>query len=160
MNLMQSEFMTIRKFKSTVLICCLMVIGMLSGCMLGPELYKTSFTQYNDAVRNTLDEQMLSNLVRMRYYQSPIFLQVSSLNTSFSVGANAGASAAIPTGDPNSYGASIGGSYSENPTISFSIPESKEYYGRLLAPLSADQVTSLVFAGFDSELVFRTAVGV
>jgi len=158
MNLMQSEFMTIRKFKSTVLICCLMVIGMLSGCMLGPELYKTSFTQYNDAVRNTLDEQMLSNLVRMRYYQSPIFLQVSRLNTSFSVGANAGASAAIPTGDPNSYGASIGGSYSENPTISFSIPESKEYYGRLLAPLSADQVTSLVFAGFDSELVFRTAV--
>jgi len=123
------------------------------GCKVGPRLYKTSFTQYNDAVRTTLDEQMLANLVRIRYFQSPIFLQVSSLNTSFAVGGNIGGSA----GDGGSYGASIGGSYEERPTISFSMPESRAYYGRLLAPLSADQVTSLVLAGFDSELVFRTA---
>ena len=31
---------------------------------------------------------MLANLVRIRYFQSPIFLQVSSLNTSFAVGGN------------------------------------------------------------------------
>jgi hypothetical protein len=38
------------------------------------------------------------------------------------------------------------------------LPASQEYYGRLLAPLSADQVTSLVLGGFDGELVFRTAI--
>jgi len=129
---------------------------MLQGCAVGPALYKTSFTQYNDAVRQTLDEQMLANLVRMRYLQSPIFLQVSSVNASFSVGGNVGASGRFDSGASDSYGASIGGSYSENPTISFSMPESREYYGRLLAPLSADQITSLVLAGFDSELVLRT----
>jgi len=116
-------------------------------------LYKTSFTQYNDAVRATLDEQMLANLVRIRYLQSPIFLQVSSLITTFTVGANVGIS-----GGKDTYGASLGASYTESPTISFSVPDSKAYYGRLLAPLSAKQVTSLVLGGFDSELVFRTAV--
>ncbi|MCK5711784.1 MAG: hypothetical protein KAI25_03620, partial [Hyphomicrobiaceae bacterium] len=110
------------------------------------------------AVRQTLDEQMLSNLVRIRYFQSPIFLQVSSLNTSFSVGGNVGLSGTAVSGGNDSLGASVGGSYEERPTISFSMPESREYYGRLLAPLSADQVTSLVLAGFDSELVFRTSV--
>ena len=143
--------------RSINLICGLVVISTLVGCTVGPDLYKTSFTEYNDAVRQTLDEQMLANLVRMRYYQSPIFLQVSSLNTTFSVGASLGASGTF-SGDGNSGGANIGGSYSESPTISFSMPESREYYGRLLAPLSAKQVTSLVLGGFDTELVFRTSV--
>jgi hypothetical protein len=144
--------------RSTVLICGLVVMSMLLGCQAGPALFKASFTQYNNAVRNTLDEQMLANLVRMRYFQSPIFLQVSSVNTSFTLGGNVGASGTFVSDGSDSYGASIGGSYEERPTISFSMPESQEYYGRLLAPLSAAQVTSLVLAGFDSELVFRIAV--
>ena len=153
-----SEFMTSRSvFRSMVLICGFLVVWMFQGCTVGPELYKTSFSEYNDAVRQTLDEQMLANLVRMRYYQSPIFLQVSSLNTSFSVGATVGATGTLSESG-NSGGANIGGSYSENPTISFSMPESQAYYGKLLAPLSAKQITSLVLGGFDTELVFRTAV--
>ena len=133
-------------------------IALLAGCQAGPALYETSFTEYNNAVRKTLDEQMLANLVRMRYFESPIFLQVSSLNTSFSVGGNIGASGTYVNGGNNQAGASIGGTYSENPTISFSMPESREYYGRLLAPLSAKQVNSLVLGGFDTELVFRMSV--
>ena len=140
-----------RHYSILLLFCAAFLV---SGCQVGSKLYQTSFTQYNNAVRNTLDQQMLANLVRIRYFESPIFLQVSSLNTSFVVGGNVGASA----GANGAYGASIGGSYEERPTISFSMPESQAYYGRILAPLSADQVTSLVLAGFDSELVFRTVV--
>ena len=147
-----------RFFRSTVLICGLVVVSILPGCMVGPALYETSFTQYNDAVRQTLDQQMLANLVRIRYFQSPIFLQVSSLNTSFAVGGNASLSGTAVSGGNDSVGATVGGSYEERPTISFSMVESRKYYGRLLAPLSADQVTSLVLGGFDSELVFRTSV--
>jgi hypothetical protein len=138
--------------------CGLLVMSLLAGCTIGPAVYESSFTQYNDAVRKTMDEQMLANLVRMRYYESPMFLQVASLNTTFSVGATAGASVSSVSGGDDTLGANVGGSYSESPTISFSMPESEKYYGRLLAPLSAAQVTSLVLAGFDSELVFRTAV--
>jgi len=137
-------------------VCGFAVVATLSACTVGPKLYKTSFTQYNAAVRQTLDEQMLANLVRMRYLQSPIFLQVSSLNASFAVSGNAGITGTLSS--TNSAGASLGGSYEERPTISFSMPESREYYGRLLAPLSAKQVTSLVLAGFDTQLVFRTAI--
>jgi len=159
MNSRWSEFLANRPVvRSKVLASGLAVMTMVSGCTAGPALYKTSFTQYNEAVRQTLDEQMLANLVRMRYFQSPIFLQVSSLNASFSVGANAGLSGTAVSGESNSGGATLGGSYTESPTISFSMPESREYYGRLLAPLSADQVTSLILAGFDTELVLRTAV--
>ena len=137
----------------------LVVLLVLQGCStVGPRFYEASFNDYSDAISRTSDGQMLGNLVRMRYFQSPVFLQVSNVTTSFSIGANAGASAALNEGASDSYGLNVGASVSENPTITFSMPESSKYYGRLLAPLSAKQVTSLVLAGFDSELIFRTAV--
>ena len=144
--------------RSTVLIFGLVAMWMLQGCFAGPKFYQGSFNDYNDAVRKTSDGQMLANLVRMRYYESPVFLQVASISTSFNFSGNAGASASLNKNAPNTYGLSAGAGYSENPTITFSLPESGEYYGRLLAPLSADQVTSLVLAGFDCELVLRTSV--
>jgi hypothetical protein len=149
-----------RRFAMTrvLLACAFAPTAILVGCQVGPALYETSFTQYNDAVRKTLDEQMLANLVRMRYLESPIFLQVSSLNTSFTVGGSVGVTGTAVSGGNDSLGGNLGGSYSETPTISFSMPESREYYGRLLAPLSAKQVTSLVLGGFNTELVFQTAI--
>jgi hypothetical protein len=145
--------------RSTATICGLVVLSTLQACStVGPKLYQGSFNDYSDAISRTSDGQMLGNLVRMRYYESPVFLQVSSVSTSFNVGANAGASATLNSGAADSYGLNVGGSVSESPTITFSMPESAKYYGRLLAPLSAKQVTSLVLAGFDSELVFGTAV--
>jgi hypothetical protein len=95
---------SLRGIRATALAGGIAVATVLSGCTVGPALYETSFTQYNDAVRKTLDEQMLANLVRMRYFQSPVFLQVSSLNASFSVGANAGLSGTFPSGGSNTGG--------------------------------------------------------
>jgi hypothetical protein len=148
-----------RSVGSAVMIGSLVVTTLLQGCStVGPKLYEASFNDYTDAISKTADGQMLGNLVRMRYYESPVFLQVHNITTSFSVGANAGASATLNEGASDSYGISAGGNVSETPTITFSMPESQKYYGRMLAPLSAKQVTSLVLAGFESELVFNTAV--
>jgi hypothetical protein len=141
------------------LVSSLLVMSLLQGCStVGPKLYETSFNDYTDAISRTADGQMLGNLVRMRYYESPVFLQVHNVTTSFSVGANAGASIGLNEGAGDTYGLNAGANVSESPTITFSMPESEKYYGRMLAPLSAKQVTSLVLAGFDSELVFNTAV--
>jgi len=134
-----------------------LALSVLSGCStVGPTLYESSFEDFNDAIRKTSDGQMLTNLVRMRYLETPVFLQVASITTNFNVNGNIGASAGFPEGEGNNYGLSAGAGFSESPTISFSLPESDKYYGRLLAPLSAKQITSLYFGGFDSEAVFLT----
>jgi hypothetical protein len=122
--------------RSKILIWGLVIMGLLSGCTVGPTLYKSSFDDYNDAIRKTSDGQMLANLVRMRYLESPVFLQVASVSTNFTLNSNAGASAGINEGAANNYGINVGAGFSESPTITFSLPESREYYGRLMAPLS------------------------
>ncbi len=86
-----------------------LALSMLTGCStVGPKLYEASFNDYTDAISKTADGQMLGNLVRMRYYESPVFLQVHNVTTSFSVGANAGASATLNEGSGNNYGLSAG----------------------------------------------------
>ncbi|MGF1757561.1 hypothetical protein L4D76_06360 [Photobacterium sagamiensis] len=147
-----------RWIKLTVLACGLVSIATLQGCAVGPKLYESSFTDYNDAIRKTSDGQMLANLVRMRYLESPIFLQVASVSTSFNMSANAGASATINESAADAYGVSAGAGFSETPTITFSLPESRGYYGLLMAPLSTNQITQLIDAGFDSRDVMQTAV--
>ena len=44
--------------------CC----ALASGCIFGPKALQRSRGQYNESVRRTQSEQMLLNLVRMRYH--------------------------------------------------------------------------------------------
>jgi hypothetical protein len=145
-------------FRSASLTSGLVLMFTLSGCTIGPKVYENSFNDYNDAIRKTSDGQMLANLVRMRYLESPIFLQVSSLNTSFSVGGSVGVSGASISGGNNTAGANLGGNYSETPTITFSLPESRKYYGMLMAPLSSNQILQLIDGGWNSGAVLRTGL--
>jgi hypothetical protein len=119
MKLKQSKFMTGRKVKSSLLICGLIGLVTISGCGIGAKVYKSSFEDFNDAIRKTADSQMLSNLVRMRYLESPVFLQVASISTNFTLSGNLGASAGLPEGASNTYGLSAGADYSESPNTDY-----------------------------------------
>ena len=65
-------------------------------------------------------QQMLLNLVRLRYRDTTAFLAVSSISSQYQFNANAGAGMSYvrPSGN-KSYSGSLGLSYSEKPTISF-----------------------------------------
>lgn len=158
-NTVPGEGMVRRRSRSAFAVSSALVLAMLSGCAtIGPKKYESSFSDYNDAIRRTSDGQMLANLVRMRYLESPIFLQVASVSTSFNLSLNAGASATLNEGGADSAGLNAGAAYSETPTITFSLPESRGYYGLLMAPLSSNQILQLIDAGFDSGAVLRTGV--
>jgi hypothetical protein len=69
----------------------IMLVGMILlgsyGCgILGPASLKEGRNRYNQAVAYTGSEQMLINLVKLRYRDSPTFLQVSSISTNMQGG--------------------------------------------------------------------------
>ena len=54
----------------------------LAGCAnIGPSVVATERYQYNLAMQRAEDQQLLSNLVRLRYRDRPYFLETSSLAT-------------------------------------------------------------------------------
>jgi len=141
----------------------LVLVAMLAasaGCAMQAKIIKARHWDLNETIRETGNEQLLLNLVRLRHDETPYFLQISSITTNFSAGASVGASGTFPSsGDQqNVYGLNSGFSYSESPSVTWSIPDSREFLGRFYAPIGADQLTVLAQSGFDLVEVFRVGV--
>jgi hypothetical protein len=67
------------------------VVAAVSGCTwLGPDIVRTGRPAYNDAILATSDQQLLQNIVRMRFVDSIGFLAVSSVTANVSVTATGG----------------------------------------------------------------------
>ena len=63
-----------------------MLAATLSGCAwLGPEIIRSGRPAYNDAILATNDEQLLQNIVRLRFGDSLGFLTVASVTANVSV---------------------------------------------------------------------------
>ena len=66
----------------------------LGGCArLGPSTLETERGNYNIAVQRTNDEQLLLNLVRLKYRDTPLFLEVTSVASQYTLTGNANANA-------------------------------------------------------------------
>jgi hypothetical protein len=55
-----------------------------TGCALQTKIIQRRHWQLNDTIRATHIEQLLLNIFRLRYDDTPYFLQVSSVSTQFS----------------------------------------------------------------------------
>jgi len=128
------------------------------GCAMQTHIIQERHWQLNETIRMTHVEQLLLNVVRLRYDDTPYFLQVSSISTQFAAQANVGVNGTFPQGGNNVYGLSAGAAYSEAPVVTWSMPDSRDFYGRMLAPISADQLTSLASAGWDATRVLQVGV--
>ena len=133
-----------------------LVLATLAGCSMQAKIIQSRHWDLNETIRQTKEQQLLLNMVRMRYEETPYFLQLSSITTSFSAGANAGLQATLPSGGdaPDVYTPSAGFSYSETPTVTWSIPDSSEMLARFYAPIGTNQLTVLTQSGFDFIDVF------
>jgi len=72
-----------RTRQSSLGLCVSVLAVGLTGCQMGPSALKVSNAHYSDAVRIANSEQLLVNLVRLRYRDLPVFLSVSSISTQF-----------------------------------------------------------------------------
>lgn len=118
---------------------------------------------YNEAVSKSADEQMLLNIVRLRYLHSTTFLQLSSVVTQYAWTANAGVNGAYNPGAAAPFpaanaGGSAGLAVTERPTITYTPLQGEEFVQRLATPLSAEHVLLLMRAGWGADLILNTCV--
>jgi hypothetical protein len=99
--------------------------------------------RYNEAIRSTNDEQLLLNLVCLRYADSPIFIDLPNITSQFELAA--GGSDTGPAGSQTNFGVA-GLTGRDSPTLSYHPRQGREISKALLNPLSAE-VYSVVNAG-------------
>jgi len=132
----------------TLFIPSLLACVLFAGCgTLGPASLNRDYPRYSQTMREIQDERLLLNLVRLRYFETPVFLQLTSITTTYEVNANANVSASGNAGGGTTVGGGIGGAYREAPTFTYSLPDSTEFFGRMVAKLSTAQLAPLALTG-------------
>jgi len=144
--------MSARHALAAWLACCL-----LSGCTsFGPSAVRSGRFDYNEAIVRTFDEQLLLNLVRLRYRDTPYFLEISNVSTQYELRGDARAS--VTGGDDDLFDLGAGVGYVERPTIVYAPLAGEDFARRLLAPLSPESLLLLTGAGWRVDRVLRCGV--
>jgi hypothetical protein len=129
----------------------------ISGCA-GPNAIRYTRLRYNEVVRDTNDEQLLINIVRLRYADSPVFIDLPNITSQFEMSGTAG----YLGGYGNQFKGgrtSLGNgamSLRDTPTLSYHPREGREIAKSLLTPLSSD-LFIVVNAGADIEQLLLLA---
>ncbi|MFN0066799.1 MAG: hypothetical protein ACKVYV_04095 [Limisphaerales bacterium] len=61
-------------------------LTLLTGCSVGPKALERTHSQYNEAVIRVTEEQLLLNIVRLRYADNPGRLDVTAIASQYEVG--------------------------------------------------------------------------
>jgi hypothetical protein len=115
---------------------------------------------FNDVIVQSWNEQLLLNLVRLRYRDNPLFLEMGTVIAGYSLkGASAlagGTTFQSPlTGD---WKLSIGGEYSTTPTMTYYPLQGEDYATRLLSPISPSIILFLSQSGWSIERLLTLCI--
>ncbi len=138
------------------ILLALLPAALLQGCQtaFGPESLQRTHPAYNAAITASVNEQMLQNLVRLRYRDVPFFLEIGSVTATLSVGANAQLGGSVAIGGEDSLSALAGAAYMDSPTISYAPLRGEELLRSLLSPLRLESILVLTQSGWRIDRVF------
>ncbi len=136
----------------------LLVVWLVSACgTLGGKALRGSSISFNKALQQALSEQMLLNLVRVRYGETPVFVEVTSVSSQYSSSGSLSAGASLQAG-PESYSLGLGFSYAVRPTFTFVPLQGEEFAKRLLSPIPIEHLVILLNSGWRVDRVLRICV--
>jgi hypothetical protein len=130
------------------------VAGLLSGCVqLGPKALTAGRPLYNVAVQQTESQQLLLNIIRQRYSDPVLFLDVTSIASGFTWQASAGAEGSYSSGDSASATGTLGALVSESPFITYAPNTGEKFVRQMLTPVDLRTIALIVQAGWSIERV-------
>jgi hypothetical protein len=130
-----------------------------AGCRsVGPPRAAQDRFDYSDSLSRSWKEQIVMNLVRLRYADAPVFLDVASVISQYTLQGSLTAGGQFPGIAGNT--ASVGGAvqWSDRPTITFQPLTGQKFTKSLLTPIRPAAVMDLVQAGWPVDITFRVAV--
>lgn len=149
-------------FKSRRLytISALALLVLLTSCVsVSPQRITTDRMDYGQVVADSWKRQTLLNVVRLRYADAPVFLEVASIINSYSVGGKASALATLPERtDPNIFQLGAEGVWSNTPTVTYQPLMGDRFTKSLLQPVPPTAVFQLMQGGWPADLVLHTVV--
>lgn len=145
------------------LFLCTLTLG---GCKsIGPSAIRHSHGSFNQSIVQTMDEQLLLNLVRMRYRDNTFFLEIGSISDSRTMSFKAGMDDTAlrihsrDSGDcPAEWNPVVGMAVSQTPTVVYTPLHGENFVKRMFAPVPLPIVLGLSQSGWNAGRIFSIFV--
>jgi hypothetical protein len=134
-----------------------MLLAMSAGCTgLGPRGMVHDRFDYASAISDSWKSQMLMNLVKIRYADAPVFVEVTSIISQYSVAGQLGAQADM-TSTPWSHTEMFNGAvtWADRPTITYAPLTGEKFAKSFLSPIPPASIMSMVQSGWPVDFVLR-----
>ena len=139
----------------------MLLTALFTACSsVGPKSINRDQLDYGQSIGQNWKNQLLANLVRLRYGDMPIFLDVGQIVAGYSLETQVSAGLGYGTAFDSSNTASLGagGKFTDRPTITYTPKTGTDYLTSMLKPIKPASLLGLIQSGYDARLLFTWAV--
>lgn len=144
------------RVKRLLLLCAVLCAGCTSS--YGPKTIPSARFDYNQAISQSWDQQLLLNLVRLRYRDNPLFVDVTSVTAGYSLERSGLVGGSVGSDEGAQGSAALGLKIVENPVISYNYLSGEQFNQRLLSPLTPGTFEALAQSGWSVERLLLCCV--
>jgi hypothetical protein len=133
-----------------------------SGChSVGPGTVPRDRLDYSDSISDSWKSQLLKNIVKLRYLDTPVFVDVSQIVSGYTletgISVNGQFSPASMRGDTFA-GMGASGTFTDRPTITYTPLTGNKFLRGLLDPVPPRSVFYLAHAGYNVRMILELCV--
>jgi len=141
---------------------CLGAVVLFTGCThLGPKAVSVDRFDYSTAIADSWKQQTLLNIVKLRYMDLPVFVDVASIVAGYSMqtGVTVGGVLSSKNAIQGDYG-SIGGQaiYTDRPTITYVPMTGEKFLRGLITPIDPKNIFFMLQAGYAADFILGLTV--
>src|SRR6478609_1262377 len=135
---------------------------LLTGCAhLGPKTVAVDRFDYSTAIADSWKQQTLLNIIKLRYMDMPVFMDVASVVSGYSMqtGVSVNGTLSSETAVQGNFG-SIGGQaiYTDRPTITYVPLTGEKFLRGLITPIDPKSIFFLLQSGYAADFILGLTV--
>ena len=139
-----------------------LVLLILTGCArIGPHSVTTDRFDYNKAISDSWKEQTLLNIVKIRYVDMPLFVEVASIVSGYTLQSSVNLNGrvmpeSVVQGDFVDLGTSA--TFTDRPTITYTPITGQQFNKSFMTPIPPGAILFLMQSGWPADLIFPITV--
>ncbi len=139
---------------ATCLFAALAGVVVLTGChSIGPHTIAVDRSDYSVSVADSWKQQTLLNIVKLRYLDLPVFMDVASVVAGYSLQTGISAGGIFQNSGAGGNTATVGGSaiYTDRPTITYTPMTGQRFLHNLITPIEPKDIFFMLRSGYAAD---------
>jgi len=135
---------------------------LLTGCQhIGPKTVAVDRFDYSSAIADSWKQQTLLNIVKLRYMDLPVFVDVASIVSGYSLQTGVNVGGTVSSRDAiqaDFFAAGASAIYTDRPTITYVPMTGEKFLRGLITPIDPKHIFFMMQAGYPADFILGLAV--